>query len=106
MLKEGAAPAAPPTTLPVEELVLDEEEPAAEVGAGKTLERTPEPGTVELLDEGERAADEAVVDGASATPCVVDEEAFAVAGSTETDVSAMSASEVLGSEASVALFFA
>lgn len=92
--------------LPVEELVLDEEEPAAEFGAGKTLERTPEPGTDVLLDEGERAAAEAVVVGACAMPGTVDEEAFAVAGSTEPDVSTASTSGVLDNEESAVPFFA
>ena len=92
--------------LPVEELVLDEEEPDAEVGAGKTAERTPERGADERLDEGERAADEAVVDGACATPCVVDDEAFEIAGSTEPDVSAAWTSGALDNEESVVPFFA
>jgi hypothetical protein len=83
-----------------------EEEPPDAVGAGKTVERTPEPGADVVRAEEETAAADAVAAGGGAAPGVAGVEGFAMAGSVETDVSMVSASEARGSNASAALIFA
>jgi len=106
MLKLGAVPPVGPRT-PVELLLpAGPDEPTEAVGAGKTVERTPEPGADGLTDEGETAAAAAVVDGACALPGALDEEAFEIAGSTEPDVSTASTSGALDNEESAVPFFA
>ncbi|MFM8229826.1 MAG: hypothetical protein ACKOAL_01230 [Chthoniobacterales bacterium] len=104
---EDPEPALPLVMVPVDDPAPEaEEDPADAVGAGKTVERTPEPGAGVLTDEGIGAVAGAVADATSALLDAVDEEAFAMAGSVEADVSAVSASTVVGGVASAAWFFA
>jgi hypothetical protein len=93
--------------LPVADFAPDaEEDPADAVGAGKTVERTPDPGADVVPDDGYVAVAEAVVESACAMAGVAGEEVFAVAGSVATDVSVVSASDAVGSEVSAVLLFA
>lgn len=96
MPTEDPDAAALPVMLPDEELVPDvEEDPAEAVGAGKTVERTPEPGAELEPDEGEATVADAVADGGCGAPAVGNGDMLARATSVGTELSAVSESGLL-----------
>lgn len=89
--------------LPVEELGPNEDEPAAAVGAGKTLERTPEFGAVESPFEEEGSVTETVPDELGEAAEETDDVVFASITSVEAEPSDLPANALLGAASPLAL---